>query len=83
MTDYSSEVDRRVAANTDNGGWDNGPESICDEVAEELVDVAGWLRGLERYPMTSEQRFRIDTIVADSSLIFDAVAELKATYGPG
>lgn len=80
LPDYSSEVDRRVEANQGNGGWDNGPESICDEVAEELVDVAGWLRGLEDYPMTPEQRHRIDTIVADSSLIWEAVAELKATY---
>jgi len=83
LPDFASEVDRRVAENTGNGGWDNGPVSICDEVAEELVDVAGWLRGLEQYEMTPEQRHRIDTIVADASLIWDAVAELKATYRPG
>ena len=81
--DYGSEVDRRVEANTGNGGWSKGPEAICDETAEELVDVAGWLRGLEQYEMTPEQRHRIDTIVADASLIWDAVAELKVTYGPG
>lgn len=78
--DYASEVDAQVERNDGAGGWDNGPEAICDEVSEELVDVAAWLRGLERYDMTPEQRHRIDTIVSDASLIWEAVGELKATY---
>lgn len=80
MPDYSAEVDRQVARNEGKGGWAKGPESICSETLEETVDIAAWLRGLDRYPMTWAQRLKIDAIVNDAALLFEEIDRLKNTY---
>lgn len=80
MSEYLEQVEAQVEANDGAGGWDNGPESICAEMMEEIVDLAAWGRGLDGYPMSSEQQHRIEVIVSDAALIFDAVNELRDTY---
>lgn len=78
--DYAAEVDRRVEANQGNGGWDNGPESICDEAIEETVDTAAWLRGLDGYPKPAGADDLIATIALDAALLFEAVHRLRDLY---
>ncbi len=77
---YSDEVEAQVERNDGAGGWDNGPEAICDEMAEEMVDVAAWGRGLDQYPITPEQQAILDLIVGDAGLIWEAIGRLKDTY---
>lgn len=60
--DFSAEVDRRCSESRGSDGGDNGPGSVCDEAADNLVEVGARLRCLEDYAMTPEQRHRIDTI---------------------
>lgn len=80
---YADEVDAQVARNEGRGGWDRGPLAIIAEAAEEQVDTAAWLRGLDQYPMTACQRDRIERIVNDSRLIWEELGELRRSLGVG
>lgn len=61
-------------------GWSLGPERICREAADEVVDLAGWLRGLEQHEMPPRAAELIDVIVGDAALLFDAIKELGRLY---
>ena len=77
---YELEVERQVARNVGRGGWARGPQAIIAEAAEETVDVASWLRGLDGYPMTASQLDRIERIVGDAKLIYEELRELAQSY---
>jgi hypothetical protein len=77
---YADEVDAQVARNEGRGGWDKGPAAIVAEAAEEAVDIAAWLRGLDEYPMTAGQLDRVERIVNDSRLIWEELRELARAY---
>jgi hypothetical protein len=77
---YSDEVDAQVARNEGSGGWERGPLAICQEAAEEAIDIAAWLRGLDGYPMTGAQLDRIERVVGDSRLIWEELRELAQTF---
>ena len=55
---------------------------IAMEMSDEGVDIVGWSRLFERHPMTPEQQGMLDTIVADSALLWEAIQRLKATCEP-
>lgn len=85
---FDAEVDAKVeatgkavAAGDHPDGWGQGPERICAEAQDETCDIAGWLRGLDRYPMSAEQQMMVDTIVADAGLLYEAIQLLTETYG--
>lgn len=84
---YADAVERKVEAAAERirrgeqvNGWDRGPEFICEQAAQEPVDVAGWLRGLEQHEMPPRAEELIDVIVGDAALLFDAIRELGRLY---
>jgi hypothetical protein len=77
---YADEVDTQVARNEGRGGWDRGPQAIIAEAAEEAVDIAAWLRGLDQYPMTAGQLARVERIVGDAKLLWEELSDLSRSY---
>lgn len=73
-------VGKAVAAGEHVDGWAQGPSGICAQAQDECVDVPGWLRGLDRFPMTGEQQQLIDVITAYAELLFHAIGRLAETY---
>lgn len=61
-------------------GWALGPERICQEMADEMVDCSGWARGLEQYDLPPRAAEIIDLITGDCALIWDQIMELKRIY---
>lgn len=59
---YRAAVEARVEANAGLGGWKQTPEKIAAEVSEELVDVAGWLQGLEYSSLSYKEQALVDRL---------------------
>lgn len=71
---------KRIKQGQQVDGWGCGPTRICQEAADECVDVAGWLRGLEQHEMPPRAAELIDVIVGDAALLWDAIRELGRLY---
>lgn len=89
QTRYTDAVDAKVAEAADRikagrqvDGWALGPARICQEAADEAVDIAGWLRGLEQHELPPRAAELVDVITGDAALIWDAIQELGRLYGP-
>jgi hypothetical protein len=59
---YHAAVEARVEANVGLGGWKQPPEKIVAEVSEELVDVAGWLKGLDYGSLSYKEQELVDRL---------------------
>lgn len=84
---YTDAVDRkvteaaeRIARGEQVDGWALGPERICGEAADELVDLSGWLRGLGQHELPPRAAELIDSITGDAALLWDCVQELRRLY---
>lgn len=73
-----------IAAQIDAGlhedGWAKGPDYICEQAADEPVDVPGWLRGLDLYPKPDGAEELIALIASDAGTLFEAIGRLRGMY---
>lgn len=75
-----AEAAERIEAGRQVDGWALGPARICAEAADECLDIAGWLRGLEQHEMPPRAAELVDVICGDAALLWDAIQELGRLY---
>ena len=77
---FDRDVEEKVARSKNVNGWARGPVFICEQAAEEPVDVPAWLTGLDLYPKPAGVDEHVARIHRKAAELWAEVEALKERY---